>query len=400
MSVTALAGSVIAFGNTPGVSPDNPNAGTSLFFGGAGILDTRFPYTYKPGEGALRAVAGWLGSAGILTVAGVPYTKTVGAIAAAANVVAATPMTLVSAASTTSGVSIVASITNQSTGVADTNSGAGFVGIDTYSSCTASVSGSTLTVTAVTSPTLSIGQTILTAAGALTGVTAVGMTIIAFGTGTGGVGTYTLSGVAGTVASGTITLQTAGPPASLIPLGSLSSTLTSTPSLWNPQALISRAVAITAAAAASGTVVFTIKGFDIYGYPMIETITAAANTQTVGKKAFKYIKSVTPDTTDAQNYSVDTTDIMGFPIRSDFFGDVLINYSASLSPAVITANTGYTASVQTAPTATTGDVRGTYTLQTASSTNANRLMIRQTPEPYNVTSDAGLFGATQFSTGF
>lgn len=400
MTTTALAGPVITFGNTSGFPADNPNAGSSLFFGGAGLLDTRSTYGYAPGKGSTRTVAGWLGSSSILTLNVVPYSKGTGAIAAAQNAVANTALTLVSAASATTGVSIVSSIVNQTTGVADTNSSAGFVGIDTYTSCTASVSGTTLTVTAVSNATLSIGQTILTVGGAITGTTPVGMSIIALGTGTGGTGTYTLSGTAGTAASGTITLQTAGPPASLIPQGTLSSTLTSTPSLWNPQALLGRAVGITAAAAASGTVVFTVKGYDIYGYPMIETITAASNTQTLGKKAFKYIKSVTPDTSDAQNYSVDTTDIIGFPIRSDFFGDVLVNYSASLLPAVITANTGYVASVQTTPSATTGDVRGTYALQTASSTNANRIMIRQTPPPANVTSDAGLYGATQYATGF
>jgi hypothetical protein len=401
MSTTAFSGSLVTFGNSPSASPDNANAGSSLFFGGAGILDTRFPYTYKPGQGALRTTAGWLGSANILTLNYVPYTKAVAAIAAAANVVANTAMTLVSAASATTGVSIVSSITNSLTGVADTNGGAGFVGIDTYTSVTASVSGNTLTVTANTSPTLTIGQTILTVGGAITGVTPVGMTIIGYGTGTGGTGTYTLSGTAGTAASGTITLQTPGPLNCLIPQGLISPySFTGTPALWNPQALLGRAVAITAAAAASGTVVFTIKGYDIYGYPMIEQITAAANTQTLGKKAFKYIKSVTPSATDAQNYSVDTTDVIGFPIRSDFFGDVLINYSGSLSPAVITANTGYVASVQTAPTATTGDVRGTYALQVTSATNTNRLMIRQTPPPTNVISDAGLYGAVQYSTGF
>ncbi|WP_347558567.1 hypothetical protein [Robbsia sp. KACC 23696] len=64
---------------------------------------------------------------------------------------------------------------------------------------TGSISGNTLTVTAVTSGVLAVGQTITG-----TGIAA-GTTISALGTGTGGVGTYTLSGTAQTVASETIT---------------------------------------------------------------------------------------------------------------------------------------------------------------------------------------------------
>lgn len=397
MTVSAWAGPVVSFGQTPAPNEYNPQAGPSYFFGGAALLDTRYPFTYKPGQGAGRALLGWLGSSSILTANCVPYTKAVAAIAAAANVTAATAMTLVSAASATTGVSIVSSITNQLTGVADTNGGAGFVGIDTYTSVTASVAGNVLTVSAVTSPTLSVGAYILTVGGAVTGTTPVGMFISNFnGTGTGGIGTYTLSGTAGTAASGTITLQTIDPVNNIIGFGTpTSSAPFSGVKLWNPQALLGRCVAITAANGASGAVVFTVRGYDIYGYPMTESITAANNTQTLGKKAFKYIKSVTPSATDAFNYSVDTVDVFGFPLRSDFFGDVMINYSASLSPAVITANTGYVASVQTTPTATTGDVRGTFVA--ASSTNANRIMFRQTPDPYNTVSDTGLFGAVQYS---
>lgn len=397
MTVTAFTGPIIVWGQSPAgaaITEYNPNAGPSFGFGGFGLLDTRLAWTYQPGQGAGRTVVGWAGNSNIMTLNSVPYTKAVAAVAAAANVVAATPMTLVSAASATTGVSIVTSITNALTGVPDTNGVAGFVGLDTYSSVTGTVAGNILTVTANTSPTLSVGATILTVGGAVTGATPVGLTILDFVIGTGGVGTYVLNGTAGTVATGTITLQTTGPISNTIP--SLGSALA--PYLWNPQALLSRCVAITAAAAASGTNVFTIKGYDIYGYPMIETITAAANTQTLGKKAFKYIKSVTPSATDAQNYSVDTVDVFGFPLRSDFFGDVLINYSASLNPAVITANTGYVASVQTVPTATTGDVRGTFVA--VSGTNTNRLMIRQTPQPYSVAQDAGLYGAAQFATNF
>ncbi|MBR8367372.1 hypothetical protein KDW55_29060 [Burkholderia sp. AU19243] len=60
---------------------------------------------------------------------------------------------------------------------------------------TGSISGNTLTVSAVASGTLAVGQTVFG-----TGV-ANGTTISALGTGTGGTGTYTLSGGAQTVAS-------------------------------------------------------------------------------------------------------------------------------------------------------------------------------------------------------
>jgi hypothetical protein len=165
-------------------------------------------------------------------------------------------------------------------------------------------------------------------------------------------------------------------------------------------AILGRAVSVTAATGATYTTA-TVNGYDVYGYPMTEAITLTANTTANGKKAFKYIRSVvlsggTADTTHA--YSVGTTDIIGLPIRSDFFGDVLVNYAASLTATtLVTAATGYTASVQTTPSATTGDVRGTYEVQTASATGANRLIVRQSPQLYNIGSIAGLFGATQYS---
>lgn len=65
-------------------------------------------------------------------------------------------------------------------------------------SATGSISGTTLTVTGVTSGTLAVGQPL-----SGTGVTA-GTTITALGTGTGGVGTYTVS-QSQTVASETLT---------------------------------------------------------------------------------------------------------------------------------------------------------------------------------------------------
>ena len=125
---------------------------------------------------------------------------------------------------------------------------------------------------------------------------------------------------------------------------------------------------------------------------MSEVIAAPAGATTVnGKKAFKYISSVVPAFTDANNYSVGTTDIYGFPLRSDFFSDVSINYNS----AAITANTGFVAAVTTSPaTSSTGDVRGTYALQLAAD-GSKRLSIRQFILPANMGSFAGLFGVTQ-----
>lgn len=396
MAITANAGPYVAFGQSQRALDYNPDLGTCLSYAGWGIMDPRQPFAYEPGNADSVPTVGFLGTTAISTINAVPYTKATQAIAANANVSTGVNMTLVSANSATTGVSIVPVVYNSSTNVADTGvNGAGLVGIDTFTSVTATVSGSVLTVTVSGSKTVAIGQTVLTAGGTLTGITPVGMQIIPGGTGNGGVGTYFLNGVAETVGSGTITLQTQGPQNSILSYAQQGAI-----SLWNPQSLIGRAVAITCGAGASGGA-FTVEGYDIYGFPMIETITAVTNSQVSGKKAFKYVKAVTPGFTDANNYSVDTTDIIGLPIRSDTFGDVLINYSASLNPALITANTGYVASDATTPaTATTGDVRGTYTLQTAASTGANRLTVRQTPQAANVGFSDGLFGPSQYSTGF
>jgi hypothetical protein len=155
--------------------------------------------------------------------------------------------------------------------------------------------------------------------------------------------------------------------------------------------VVGRAVSITGSASASGGN-FLISGYDIYGAPMSEVIAGPASATTVnGKKAFKYIASVVPQFTNAQNYSAGTTDIFGFPLRSDFFSDVAINYNSAL----ITANTGFVAAVTTSPaTTTTGDVRGTYALQSASDAS-KRLAVRQFILPANMGTSAGLFGVTQ-----
>lgn len=162
-------------------------------------------------------------------------------------------------------------------------------------------------------------------------------------------------------------------------------------SAYDPTKMIARNVRITSAGNDSaGT--FLVSGYDVYGYPQTEQITGANASVASGKKAFKFIVSVTPaGTISGSNVSVGTGDLYGFPMLSSFWGDVDILWNS----AWITANTGYTAADTTSPaTNTTGDVRGTYGVQSASD-GTKRLMIFCSPSLNNIAlGTVGMFGQT------
>jgi hypothetical protein len=133
-----------------------------------------------------------------------------------------------------------------------------------------------------------------------------------------------------------------------------------------------------------------VRGYDIYGFPMTEAITANGASTVSGKKAFKYIASVTPVGTVGLLTSIGVGDVFGFPLASLLFSDVTINWSAG----AIVASTGYVAGDWSVATSTTGDSRGTYAVQTASD-SSKRLIVYQFPMPTNAVSQAGTFGVTQ-----
>lgn len=161
-------------------------------------------------------------------------------------------------------------------------------------------------------------------------------------------------------------------------------------SLYDPTKALARNVRITSGGNDSG-IVFTVNGYDIYGFPMTEAITGPNATLASGKKAFKFITSVTHTGSVATTVTIGTGDVFGFPIRSDFFSENEIFYNS----AGITANTGYLAADTTSPaTTTTGDVRGTYGVVSASD-GTKRLVIYASPSVANIGSNTGLFGVTQ-----
>jgi len=306
----------------------------------------------------------------------------------------------VSANSATTGVYVTQNFVRSDTGVIDNNSGSGLVALDAYTSVTASFANGVMTITAGSAGPVSPGMVVLATTGTVSQGAALGTQVVTqlttTGTyttvGQGYTGTYQTNGNL-TATSGTVTLAFQNVQQCAVPNNA------QTPGvyLWNPQALIGRAVAVTAAASATATTA-TVSGYDIYGFPMVEAITLSASSQVSGKKAFRYIKSVVLNAADATHaYSVDTTDVFGLPLRSDSFGDILVNYATSLSAAtLITAATNYVNADRTTATTTTGDVRGTFAAFT-SGTGANKLVIRQSPQPYMVQTSTGLFGVTQYS---
>lgn len=166
-----------------------------------------------------------------------------------------------------------------------------------------------------------------------------------------------------------------------------------TTGFYNRATYVGRCVSITGIAAGTGGN-FLVSGFDIYGFPMSQLITVAAGVNTVNsKKAFKAITSVVPQFTDAgHTYSVGTADIFGFGIRADFFEASLIRYNGAL----LTANTGFTIADPAVATNLTGDVRGTYAVQSATD-GIKRLGLAISPSLGGISTDptTGLFGVAQ-----
>lgn len=161
-------------------------------------------------------------------------------------------------------------------------------------------------------------------------------------------------------------------------------------SIYDPAYASARAVSITGVAAGAGGA-FLVSGYDLYGYAMSETITAPAGAATTnGKKAFKFVTSVVPQFTDPQNYSVGTADVFGFPIAASAFDSVMVWWNSAL----ITAATGFLAADATTATATTGDTRGTYAVQSAAD-GTKRLVMAVAPVINTVMTAVGNFGVTQ-----
>lgn len=162
---------------------------------------------------------------------------------------------------------------------------------------------------------------------------------------------------------------------------------------YDPTNSCARGISITGVASGSGGV-FTIKGFDVYGQPMTENITLTAGATTVaGKKAWKWIASVTPAFTDAHNVTVDINTLIGIPLAVDsaaYVTQFIAGTGYAASPTVVAAD------ATTPATAITGDVRGTITI---AAPGGNRVVVTAAPSSVRLTNavlSTGLFGVVNF----
>lgn len=106
-------------------------------------------------------------------------------------------------------------------------------------------------------------------------------------------------------------------------------------------------------AAWTGAAVLTITGTDKYGAVVVES--SASGTSLAGKKAFKTVTGIS-SSANITGLTVGTGDVLGLPVFLPSLGHVTRELQDG---AAATAGT-VVAGVSTTPTATTGDVRGTY----------------------------------------
>jgi hypothetical protein len=164
---------------------------------------------------------------------------------------------------------------------------------------------------------------------------------------------------------------------------------------WAPGTAVARAVSI-ASVGNDSAATFTVRGFDLYNYPMTETITGSNAVTATGNKAFKYILSITPaGTLSGSNVSAGQSDTYGFFLRIDHFQFATIWWPDT---TLVASPTGFTVADTTSPaTATTGDVRGTYALQGTASNGVRRLVLYDHVGVGNMGTATGLCGVTQFA---
>ncbi len=353
MAETNFRGPLFAMGGTE----DNRSEimdGPSLFYQGSGFPDVRVSPIRKDGLYQGR-VPSFLNCPDIIVVDAIPGAVSTTGLAAAANAVSGTAMTLVTVSpggAAGGGTSLASSLPmiplNGSAPVLVTAPDFGYT--------TGTIVAASATVTVPDSTLFRVGQW------------------ICIGGGGNAAKTLPLITQVLTLATATTITVSIAPSASLTraPIGSTNENgiLSPTPpnavypfihrglgTFLNPAEAVARCASITSTDAAAVGGAFLVTSYDVFGQKMTETLThAGAATTVFGQKAHKYVVSIVPQFSDAHAYSAGWGDTFGIHLRSDRYEHLDLSWGAK-NPVI---STGWLGADKTSPaTATTGDVRGT-----------------------------------------
>lgn len=160
---------------------------------------------------------------------------------------------------------------------------------------------------------------------------------------------------------------------------------------------VPRNIRITSAGDDTGDT-FTVTGNDVYGVPMVETITGANAGVAAGLKAFYSVTTIVASGASAGNVSVGTGDVLGLPYFVRNAGAIIrAGWDNTLAENAGT----FAGAVSTTPSATTGDVRGTFVPSSATD-GSKRLYLGFLIENTDVanhasTNGTSLYGRVQYS---
>lgn len=132
-----------------------------------------------------------------------------------------------------------------------------------------------------------------------------------------------------------------------------------------------RCITIDSSGAGDTTQSATVYGYDVYGQAMTETIAFNGTTEVSGTKAFKSVTRIAISAALAGNANAGFNDKLGLPVRVTDAGYVISVKWAGVLAA--DAGTFAAADVTSPATATTDDVRGTYTPSSAA--NGSRRLV-------------------------
>jgi len=367
MALTANSGPYVVWGNLeylqspPGNTPSpnyNQDAGPSWTYQGGAIPDLRALYQKDNMSGRTGMLPGPMDNPSLQSTNSIPAANGTATVAALANVTSGTAMTLVATNSIAAAVNIpIVPITSGQYVYNGSAPVTASLALDFgFAYATGTAASNTWTVADSSQWPVGTPLVIAGAGGSAT------VPLLTWVTGQPTTTTITTndncvsSVTAAPVGTGNLWLPREGVNV-LYPTAHSPYRAAGIGAILDPVQTIARGLSVTGVSGGTGGT-FTVLGWDVYGQVMHETLTAGAGAGTAyGVKAWKYILSVTPNFTDAHNYSIGTSDVFGHHFySSDWESDDVVWAGATMN-----ASTGWVAGLAftTTPTATTADVRGT-----------------------------------------